>query len=51
MFLNLRGYCSRLTSQQTGEFDLKVSVILNGLEKYVVLQLIKICFLLRACNL
>ena len=35
IFLNLRGYDSHLIMQEIGKFDVKVSVIPNGLEKYM----------------
>ena len=34
IFHNLRGYDSHLIIQETGKFDVKISVIPNGLEKY-----------------
>ena len=36
IFHNLRGYDSHLIFCQVDKFDLKISVILNGLEKYIV---------------
>ena len=35
IFHNLKGYDSHLTKQEIRKFDVKVSVILNGLEKYM----------------
>ena len=51
IFHNLRGYGSHLIMQDIGKFDEKVNVIPNGLENTWLLQLIKIWFLLTACNL
>ena len=36
IFYNLRGYDSHLIFCQVDKFDVKISVILNGLEKYIV---------------
>ena len=36
IFHNLRGYNSNLIMQEIGKFDVKVNVIPNGLEKYMV---------------
>ena len=36
IFHNLRGYDSHLIMQEIGKFDVKVNVIPNGLEKYMV---------------
>ena len=35
IFHNLRGYDSHLTIKEIGKFDVKVSVIPNGLQKYM----------------
>ena len=35
MFHNLKGYDSHLFMQKIGKFDVKISVIPNGLEKYM----------------
>ena len=35
IFHNLRGYDSHLIIKEIGKFDVKVSVIPNGLEKYM----------------
>ena len=35
IFHNLRGYDSHLIFNELDKFDVKVSVILNGLEKYM----------------
>ena len=35
IFHNLKDYDSHLTKQEIRKFDVKVSVILNGLEKYM----------------
>ena len=35
IFHNLRGYDSHLIMQEINTFEVKVSVILNGLEKYI----------------
>ena len=35
IFHNLRGYDSHLIMKEIGKFDVKVSVITNGLEKYM----------------
>ena len=44
---NLRGYSSHLIFNELDKFDLKISVILNGLEKYMAFFLNKnliVCF-------
>ena len=52
IFYYLRGYDSNLIMQEIGKFEVKVSIIPNGLEKYTwILQLINIWFLLTPCNL
>ena len=48
IFHNLRGSGSPLIIKEIGKFDVKVSVIPNGLEKYMAF---KIWFLLTVCNL
>ena len=40
IFHNLRGYESHLIIKEISEFDVKVSVIPYGLEKYMLSQLI-----------
>ena len=35
IFHHLKGYESDFIVQETGKFDVKISVILNGLEKYM----------------
>ena len=39
IFHNLRGYGSHLIMQEIGKFNVKISVVLNGLEKSVALIL------------
>ena len=52
MFHNLRGgYDSHLIFNELDKFDGKISVILNGLEKYIALFLNKNLVLLIVCNL
>ena len=51
IFHNLKGYDSHLIMQEIGNFDLKIRVILKGLKNIWLLQLLKIWFLLTACNL
>ena len=51
MFHNLKGYDNHLIMQESGQFDVKVSVILNGLEKYTTFTINKNWFLLTVCNL
>ena len=41
IFYDLRGYDSHLIMQEIGNFDVKVNVILTGLEKYMALTIIK----------
>ena len=41
IFHNLRGYDSHLIFNELGKFDVKVSVISNGLEKYIAFFLNK----------
>ena len=41
IFHNLRGYGSHLIMQEIGKFDVKVSVIPNGLEKYMAFTINK----------
>ena len=41
MFHDLRGYDSHLTIKEISKFDGKVSVILNGLEKYMAFTINK----------
>ena len=45
IFHNLRGYDSHLIFNELDKFDVQISVIPNGLEKYMAL------FLLIVCNL
>ena len=42
IFHNLRGYDSHLIFCELDKFDVKISVIPNGLEKYMAFFLIKI---------
>ena len=41
IFHNLKGYNSHLIMQEIGKFDVKISVIPNGLEKYMALTINK----------
>ena len=41
MFHSLRGYDSHLIFNELGKFDVKISVIPNGLEKYIAFSLNK----------
>ena len=41
IFHNLRGYDSHLTLKEMGKFDIKISVIPNGLEKYMAFKVNK----------
>ena len=41
IFHNLKGYDSHLIMQKIGKFDIKVSVIPNGLEKYMAFTINK----------
>ena len=41
MFYNLRGYNSHLIFNELDKFDVKISVIPNGLEKYIAFCLNK----------
>ena len=50
IFHNLRAYNSHLIIKEISKFDVKVSVILNGLEKYMAFIINKIWFLLTACS-
>ena len=51
IFHNLKGYDSHLIMQEIGKFDVKISVIPNGLEKCMGFTINKICFLFKAYNL
>ena len=51
MFHNLRGFDSHLMMLETGKFNVRIGVIPNELEKYMVVTINKIWFLLAACNL
>ena len=51
IFHNLKGYDSHLIIKEVSKFDVKVSVISNGLEKCIAFTIIKIRFLLTVCNL
>ena len=51
IFHNLISYVGYLFMQEISKFDVEISIIPNGLEKYMTLLLIKFCFLLAACNL
>ena len=52
IFHNLRGYDNHLIIKEISKFDVKVSVIPNGLEKEKwLLHLIEVWFLLTVCNL
>ena len=44
IFYNLRGYDSDLIRKEVGRFDVKVSVITNGLEKYMAFTINKKLF-------
>ena len=39
IFQNLRGYDSHLIIKEVSKFDVKVSVIPNGLEKYMAFKI------------
>ena len=45
IFHNLQGFDRHLIMQKIGKFDVKVSVISNGLEKYMALPINEIFFL------
>ena len=51
IFHNLRGHDSHLTIKEISKFDVKVSVIPNGLEKYMAFTINTNLVLLTACNL
>ena len=51
IFQNLKGYDSHLKVKEISTFDVKVSVIPKGLEKYMAFTINKVWFLLTACNL
>ena len=51
MFHNLRSYDSHLIMQEIYKFDVKISVIPDGLEKYMAFTIKIIWPLLTACNL
>ena len=51
IFHNLKGFHSHLIMQEIGKFDVKISVILNGLKKYIAFTINKTWLLLTACNL
>ena len=50
IFHNLRGYDSHLIFNELDKFDVKISVIPNGLEKYMAFFWKKTYSLLTACN-
>ena len=51
IFHNSKDYDSHLIIKEIGKFYVKVSVIPFGLQNAWLLQLIKIWFLLKICNL
>ena len=51
IFHNLRGYDSHLIIKEISKFDVKVSVIPNGLEKYMAFTINTNLILLTVCNL
>ena len=51
IFHNLKGYDSHLIFKELSKFDCRVSVIPNGLEKYMSFTLNKSIFLLIVCCL
>ena len=51
IFHNLRGYDSHLIIKEISKFDGKVTVILNGLEKYMAFTINTVWFLLTAYSL
>ena len=50
IFYNLRGYDSHLIFNELDKFDVRISVITNGLEIYMAFFLIKTQYLLIVCN-
>ena len=42
---------SQLIIQETGQFEVKISSIPNGLKNHMAFKIIRICFLLTLCNL
>ena len=48
---NLRDYDSHLVFCELNQFDVKIKVIPNGIEKYIAFFWIKTLCLLRVCNL
>ena len=50
IFHNLRGYDSHLIFNELDKFDVKISVMPNGLEKYMAFFFNKTCCLLIVCN-
>ena len=50
IFHNLKGYGSHLVIKQISKFDVKVSVISNGLEKYTAFTINTNLLFLTACN-
>ena len=51
IFHNLKGYGSHLIIKEVSKFDVKVSVIPNGLEKYMTFTINRSLVLLIVCNL
>ena len=51
VFHNFRGYDSHLIFCKLNKFDVKISVIRNGLEKYMALFQVKTQYLLAVSNL
>ena len=51
IFHNLKGYDSQLIMPKIDKFDVKVSVIPNGLEKYMALTINKHLVFIDRCNL
>ena len=51
IFHSLRGYNSHLIFNELDKFDVKISVIPDGLEKYMAFYLNKNLVLLTVCNL
>ena len=51
IFNNFRGYDSHLIFCKLNKFDVKISVIQNGLEKYMALFQVKTQYLLAVSNL
>ena len=51
VFHNLKGYDNHSIIKEIDKFDVKISVVPNGLEKYMVFKLIEIWFLLTVYSL